>query len=552
MASDALLIGVDAGTSVIKAVAFDTDLRQIGQASRRNSYATLPGGGAEQEMRRTWSDCAAVLRDLGVRIPDLARRALAVSVTGQGDGCWLIDASGEPVHDGWLWLDARAADQAAALAASPDYETIYAHTMSGALACQMRSQLLWMRTHAPALLARAATAFHCQHWLFFRLTGVRGLDPTPALYGFGDNAQRSYSDAVFEASGLADLRHLIPPIIDGVNEAHPLSAAAAAETGLPQGLPVVLGYLDVMCTALGAGLYDPQTLPGLSILGSTGIHMRFVPEASALRANPERSGYTMAFPAPAFGQLHTNMAATLNIDWLLGLGADLLSAHGLARTGADLLAGLDERVMAARPGAAMYHPYISVAGERGPFVAPQARASFTGLSQDTGWFDLVRGVFDGLAMAARDCYAALGGPPGDVRIAGGAARSPAMRRILASALNRPVRSVAQPEAGAAGAVMIAAVQQGLFADIVACRRAWVDPLLESATEPDGALVPVYDAMFAAYRDTRAALAPVWPAQAGLAATALHGRADDRTDDPANNPADDPADDPADGPADGPA
>ncbi|MEL6235771.1 MAG: FGGY-family carbohydrate kinase [Pseudomonadota bacterium] len=517
MTGGPVLIGIDAGTSVIKAVAFDTDLRQIGQASRRNSYAMLPGGGAEQEMARTWTDSAAVLRDLGEAVPDLARRALAVSVTGQGDGCWLIDAAGEPVHDGWLWLDARAAEEAAALAASPGYETIYAQTMSGPLACQMRSQLLWMRKHAPELIDRAATAFHCQHWIYYRLTGARGLDPTPALYGFGDNASRAYSDAVIEAAGLADLRHLIPPIIDGIEEAHPLSAQAAAQTGLPQGLPVVMGYLDVMCTALGAGLYDPDLRPGLSILGSTGIHMRFVPEAASLTPNADRSGYTMAFPAPAFAQLHTNMAATLNIDWLLGVGAELLSAHGVTAAPGDLLDGLDARVMEARPGAALYHPYISVAGERGPFVAPRARASLTGLSQETGWFDLARAVFDGLALAGRDCYASLGGPPEDVRIAGGAARSPAMRSILAAALNRPVRSVAMEEAGAAGAVMIAAVQQGLFPDIAACRNAWIDPLLQPATAPDPALVPIYDEMFEVYRATRTALAPVWPAQADLGA-----------------------------------
>ena len=97
-----LLIGVDAGTSVIKAVAFDVTGKQIAVASRRNHYVTLPHGGVEQDMRRTWQDTVAVLRELGERIDGLAERALALSVTGQGDGCWLIDKEGEPIHDGWL------------------------------------------------------------------------------------------------------------------------------------------------------------------------------------------------------------------------------------------------------------------------------------------------------------------------------------------------------------------------------------------------------------------------------------------------------------------
>lgn len=508
-----VIIGLDAGTSVIKAVAFDLTGAQIASAGRPNSYRTLANGGAEQDMRRTWADAAAVIAELVERMGGRADRVLALAVTGQGDGCWLVDAEGEPVHDGWLWLDGRAAAEARAIAASEGMPLVYQATGTGVNVCQMRTHLTWMDAHAPELLERAATALHPKDFLYLRLTGERATDPTEGVFTFGDFRTRDYSDAAIEALGLSRLRRLLPPIVDGATTAHPLSAAAAAATGLPEGLPVALGYVDLMCCALGAGLHDAEAAPGLTILGSTGAHLRFAPRAEAVVLNTAMSGYTMALPGPAYAQLQTNMAATLNIDWMLDLGVELLASQGVTRDRKALLDGLDDKVLAARPGAALYHPYISTAGERGPFTEPDARASFSGLDQTVGWFDMMRGVYDGLALAARDCYAAMGPTPSEIRLTGGAARSAALRTILAAALDAPVRIIARDEAGAAGAAMIAAIQQGVFADAEAANAAWVAPLLQPAEAPDAGLAGVYDALFDAYLETRRAAEPSWAALA---------------------------------------
>ena len=127
----------------------------------------------------------------------------------------------------------------------------------------------------------------------------------------------------------------------------------------------------------------------------------------------------------------------------------------------------------------------------------------------------MRGVYEGLALAARDCYAAMGPIPREIRLTGGAARSTALKTILAAVLNAPVRTVAQEEAGAAGAVMMAAVQQGIYPDISAATRAWVTPLLQDPEPPDPGLASAYDALFDAYLETRRAMPPVWAAQAAM-------------------------------------
>ncbi|MBC6439522.1 MAG: carbohydrate kinase [Rhodospirillales bacterium] len=505
-----VLIGVDAGTSVIKAVAFDTQGAQIASASRRNSYHSRPDGGVEQSMGRTWEDTAAVLRDVAETVGPT--RVCAIGVTGQGDGTWLIDDAGEPVHDGWLWLDARAAAEAGEVAASDGIGTIYTRTGSGVNVCQMRTHMLWMSRHAPDLLDQAATALHCKDWLYFKLTGVRATDPTEGIFTFGDFRTRQYAEDVIDALGLSRYRRLLPDILDGAREANRLSADAAAVTGLPEGLPVSLGYVDIMCTAFGAGLYDEAVRPGFTILGSTGVHMRFARDVDQIHLNADRTGYTMAFPGHAYAQLQTNMAATLNVDWILSITAQILGAQGIDAEPETLIEGLDNEVMEARPGAALFHPYISSAGERGPFTNPVARASFTGLDQSIGWFDLVRAVYDGLALAARDCYASMGDIPAEIRLAGGAARSVALRRFLASSLNRPVRTVAREEAGAAGAVMIAGLANGWFDSPAAASESWVKPLLQDAEPPDPGLTATYDVLFDAYRKTRAAFPAIWNTQ----------------------------------------
>ena len=394
---------------------------------------------------------------------------------------------------------------------------IYSITGTGVNICQMRTHLRWMQRHQSELLDRATTAFHCKDWLYFCLTGVRATDPSEGLFTFGDFRTRTYSEDVIESLGLADLSHLVPPIVDGEKSSHSLSTEASQLTGLPQGLPVVLGYVDVICSALGAGIYDPKKQPGLTVLGSTGVHMRFLPSADSVRLNSDRSGYTMVLPSGALSQMQTNMVATINLDWLLDLGRELLASQGLECSRSDLLGGIDDKVLAARPGAALYHPYISSAGERGPFTEPAARASFTGLDQSTSWIDMVRAVYDGIALASRDCYAAMGEIPNEIRLTGGAARSQAMRQILAAVLGSPVRGVDQSEAGAAGAVMIAAVQQGIFDNIAACSKAWIEPLLQEHLAPNLKQLPVYDALFEGYRATRMNMKQIWDAQARMRA-----------------------------------
>jgi erythritol kinase len=509
-----VLIGIDAGTSVIKSVAFDAAGRQIAAAALPNRYETLPGGGAEQDLARTWIDTAATLRLLAEKVPDLASRAIAVAVTGQGDGTWLIDKEGEPVAKAWLWLDARSAAIVDEIRARPDDRLRFERTGTGLAACQQGSQLAFIKGNAPEMLAGAVTAFHCKDWLYFRLTGHRATDPSEGTFTFGDFRTRGYSDDVLEVLGIADLRHLLPPIVDGTRQSAGLSEAAANATGLLAGTPVVLAYIDVVCTALGAGLLDRERKPGCSIIGSTGMHMRLAQTPDEVLLNEAATGYTMAMPAPGvFAQIQSNMAATLNIDWVLGLASGILASQGITRTNSEMIALVDRWIASSEPASLLYQPYVSEAGERGPFVDANARAGFVGISSRHGYGDMVRSVFEGLAFAARDCYAAMGPLPKEIRLTGGAARSPALRKILGAVVGADIRVNEREEAGAAGAAMIAAVCLGQYASMDDCVGEWVTPLLDAAEPSDRKLADLYARMVPSYTLAHEALRPVWRSMA---------------------------------------
>ena len=513
MAGADVLIGIDAGTSVIKAVAFDLAGRQLAASSVPNRYDTGADGAATQPLARTWDDCAAALRGLGERVGGLAARTAALSVTAQGDGTWLVGKGG-PVADAWLWLDARAAPTVARLAAGPANRARFEATGTGLNTCQQGSQMAHMDAHAPELLDRAEVALHCKDWLYLNLTGVRATDPSEASFTFGNFRTRDYDEGVIAALGLSHRRALLPPVIDGTRITHPLTEDAARRTGLLAGTPVSLGYVDMVMTALGAGVRGGASGDvACSTVGSTGVHLRAV-RAGDVRLNDEGTGYVICLPIPGVvTQVQTNMAATLNLDWALGIAAGIMSDMGRPVTHRDLVDRIEGWLARSRPGQIVYHPYISEAGERGPFVDTDARAGFVGLSAGHRYPDLIRAVAEGLGMAMRDCYAAMGPLPAELRLTGGAARSRGLRAILSAALDAPVRVSARDEAGAAGAAMMGAVAIGAYPDMDACIAEWVTPLLGEAEAPDPALAAAYDALFPAFAASRRALRPAWGALA---------------------------------------
>lgn len=504
-----IIIGVDAGTSVMKAVAFLLDGTQIATSSVENSYAIGSDGAATQPMGRTWEDCAKAISGLADKISNFANRTAAVAVTGQGDGTWMLNKDKVPFTDAWLWLDARAAQTVETLADGDRERVRFESTGTGLNTCQQGTQLAHMERFHPEMIEQAAISFHCKDWLYYCMTGVIATDPSEASFTFGNFRTRQYNDDVIAALGLSNRRYLLPDILDGSQTTHALTENAAKMCGLHGGTPVSLGYVDMIMTALGAGIFTGESDVACSTLGSTGVHMKAV-KARDVVLGQDHTGYVLCLPhGDIVAQTQTNMAATLNLDWVLDVGAGIAAEFGAKPTHKEMLERLNSWIKQSSPCSLLYHPYISDAGERGPFLNADARAAFNGLSANHSYPDMVRAVVEGLAMAARDCYEAMGDLPREVRITGGAGRSDELRRILSSSLKAPIRISSRDEAGAAAAAMMAAVAIGAFDDMEACINEWVTPLLGVPDPVDNKMINKYDQLYSAYKSCRQDLGPTW-------------------------------------------
>ncbi len=227
-----------------------------------------------------------------------------------------------------------------------------------------------MVRHHPDLLDRAEVALHCKDWLFLNLTGVRATDPSEASFTFGDFRDPPLQRYGHRGAGAVEQRHLLPDNLDGTQQTIPLGVLTpAAATGLRAGTPVSLGYVDMVMTALGAGVHTGDAGAACSTIGSTGVHMRAV-DADNVQLNAQGYGLRHLPAGAGHGtQVQTNMAATLEHR----LGA-VAGRRSVGRTGgspqprADLVECGSTTWMArsSAPAALMYHPYISEAGERGP------------------------------------------------------------------------------------------------------------------------------------------------------------------------------------------
>jgi erythritol kinase len=484
-------LGVDAGTSMVKAVLFDGDGAALAVCGRPLELVHGAGGAVEQDPERVLAATAEVVREV-VREAGVAPSSLAL--TGQGDGCWVVDEQFRPVRPALSWLDGRAADLLGEWERQGVVEDVYRASGSALFPGAPAPLLRWLDEHEPEVLDRAATAGYCKDVLFGRLTGVRATDPSDASMPFGDGSGTGYRAEVLALTGLTHRRDLLAPV-SAPCPAAGLDAGGAALLDLPEGLPVTAGPFDFPACAIGGGVAEVGD--ALLIIGTT---LGCLVLADRLDTAGEPAGFSVATGEPGrWLRAMPAMVGTASLDWLLRvLGAEV-SAVG-------------EALATSPPGANGVEvlPYLATAGERAPFVDPLASGQFTGLRMTTDRHDLVRAVCEGLAYSARHCFEAAG-RSGRIRVCGGGSRSSAWLQVFADVLGAPLECARTPEVGARGAVLVGAAARGEALDL----PGWTAP--EDVVEPDPARTRRYDDGYERYREHLAAARPLWATPGGTAA-----------------------------------
>ncbi len=392
-----------------------------------------------------------------------------------------------------LWNDQRTAAECALIEQAVGSDRLRRIAGNPALTGFQAPKVLWLRQHEPEAYARVHSLLLPKDFIRFRLTGARASDASDAAGTLLlDLASRDWSDEILGALDIP--RGWLPRVYEGPEVTGHISAAGAAATGLPAGLPVIAGGGDNAAAAVGSGVVRAGT--GFVSLGTSGVV--FVP-SDTLEIDP--SGALHAFCHAVPGQYHL-MGVVLSAGGSLRWYRDTFAAQGSDDRFDALLAEAD----AVAPGAdgLFFLPYL--AGERTPHMDPFARGGWVGLTLAHDRRHLTRALLEGVSYALKDSLVLmqrLGVSPEVLYALGGGARNPTWRHLLASVLGVPLQRLAVEEGPALGAALLAAVGAGVHADVAAA----VDAAVRLQGEPD---VPD-PAQQARYQELHREFATLYPA-----------------------------------------
>lgn len=487
-----MYLGIDLGTSALKAVLVDAAGAVVGQASRPLEVSRPKLLWAEQDPEAWWQACQGAIADLR----DGHARALgeveAIGLSGQMHGATLLDAQGAPLRPAILWNDGRSGPQCSELERlEPDARAITGNMpMPGFTA----PKLLWVRTHEPEVFQQVAQVLLPKDYLRYRMTGelVSDLSDSSGTYWL-DVGKRAWSDAMLAATGLG-LEHM-PALVEGSEVGGHLRPELARDWGMAR-VPVAGGGGDNAAAAVGVGASARGQ--GFLSLGTSGV--LFV-AGDEYRPDPDRGVHTFCHALPGtWHQMSVHLTAASALAWV----AQASGAGDESALLAEVEAAAEDPERAAPP---LFLPYLT--GERTPHNDPYAQGVFFGLTPLHDRADLGLAVLEGVAFAlaeGKDALAATGTVFGTTQVVGGGARSPFWGRILASALDLELIYAAGGELGPAyGAARLGR----LAATGEPPEEVCTPPAAERTIEPDPELAARYHGRRQRFADLYRTLRPLF-------------------------------------------
>ena len=509
-----LLLGIDYGTGGCKVTVLDETGAFVGEASTEyTTYHDHPGW-SEQIPDDWWTSLCSSLKKVAAKGVDLSSIA-ACSLDGSthnavllGSSGWesldsvLADKSYRPVRRTIMWTDQRSTAECEALRAGWS-EKVFSKCYQMPAPTWTLPQMMWLKANEPEVLEKTEHVLFVKDYVRYLLTGNAATDHIEAqgtlMWAMPGTSGTDGTNGTWDAElvQLAGLRpDSLPCIIKPTDIAGRITAAAAAATGLPEGMPVVCGTSDSAVEDYGAGAVEPGDL--IIKLATAGNVNSMTAEA---HPHPKTLTYSHVVPGMWYSVSATN-AAALCMRWL----RDTFYAD---RGAGNLYSLIDEEASSSTIGAngVFFHPYLQ--GERCPYWDSNLRASFTGVSISSTRGDFARALMEGVAFSLRDCYRTLEEmrlPVKRIFLIGGGARSRLWSEIVANVFNCEV-AVPVPGDASFGACLLAGVGIGLFPDV----RAAVAKCLkvDRTISPDPKAALAYDHLFTCYRRLHDALAPAY-------------------------------------------
>ncbi len=498
-----MLLGLDIGTTTIKAVLYDPGQGRIVRRAAHPTPVNHPQPEwSEHDPQVLWDVTVRCIREaVGKGETAGGETVRAVAISSMAEAGVLLDAAYRPVAPIIAWYDRRSEAQATQIEREIDLERLYQITGQRVSPSFGLTKLLWIKDTLPAAFLRGKHWLPIPAYLLWRMTGRMAVDATIASRTLAfDQRQMDWSAELLEYFQLTS--NLFPPVFPGGSAVGTITREFAEETGLAPDALGVLGGHDHLCAAFASGVHAPGAV--CDSTGSANALMMLLPAFSAAPGLAGR-GYA-CYPHVIDGQTVLKgglKAAGSALEWLARLFAgpegrpdystlEILAAEGVGRRAGPL-----------------WLPHLIGSGT--PQGDRFSRAAAVGLQIEHTSGDIYRGMLESLAFWMRhnleEMQVLTGLSIASVTLTGGTARIPLLSQIKAGVLNHPVRVPTIEEAAAAGAALLAGLGCGLFhnpTEALASLRYDCQKI-----EPDPALVAWYDRLYQeAYLPLYQALQPI--------------------------------------------
>lgn len=464
-----MYLGIDLGSSEVKAVLLASDGSMVGTCRAALSLSRPQPLWAEQAPEDWWSATQAVVAGLRASYPAPWRRVRAIGLSGQMHGAVLLDRHDRVLRPAILWNDGRSHHECEQLSrVAPGL-----HEITGNLAMPgfTAPKLLWVRRHEPSIFAATATVLLPKDYLRLRLTGEKVSDCSDAAGTLWlDMAARDWSGAMLAACGLS--RRQMPRLVEGNAASAMLRADIAQAWGLSRSVMVAGGAGDNAASAVGLGAVQPGD--GFISLGTSGVLFAV---SDGFRPNAAGAVHAFCHALPGrWHQMGVMLSAASCLRWFMQISG--------AGDEAQLLAEVASLRPAMRDRAPLFLPYLG--GERTPHNDPFASGTLHRLDHETSRAACTYAVLEGVAFGMLDCLNSLGQSGTKVErlsLVGGGAKSPAWAQLIADVLEVDILLRAgAPHAAALGAARLAWLAAGEADEARVCTA----PEALAEFRPDGA------------------------------------------------------------------
>jgi xylulokinase len=425
--SEAVSLGIDLGTSELKAILFDSQGGVLAQAGARVSVDRRRSGWSEQHPADWWQACLAALGQLRAEHPTAWGRIACIGLSGQMHGAVLLDPANQVLYPAILWDDSRAVVQAEQL--NRDFPDYAQHTGSLAMAGLTAPKLLWLQQHEPQIFRQIDCVLSPKDYLRLLLTGERFSDLSDAAGTLWlDVARRAWYEPMLRATGLTLAQ--MPTLLEADQRSGGLSEVSARALGLPVGLPVAAGGGDNPVSAVGIGAINAGD--AFVTLGTSAAIVAITDHAAG---HPPSAVHSFCHALPhRWYTMGAMLAGASCLRWVTRLLGQPDEQTLLARVQAEL--PVEDSVAASNP---LFLPYL--AGERTPHNDPLLRGGFMNLGHDSTPAMLGYAVLEGVGFGLLDAMNAVlsaGATINACALVGGGARSEYWAQLLANILDREV------------------------------------------------------------------------------------------------------------------